>query len=142
MKRFVFQLEDVMKYREFFQSQAEIELGKAVAAEHEIQTKLDEVAAQNIAVRTSVKGSVDFREINSAHNFAILLDQQKEYLLKQIAEAKIVSEQKRKILQDSMQKTEALHKLRERKLAEYHEAENKEEEDTADDITTSNFRQH
>ncbi|MFA6856389.1 MAG: flagellar export protein FliJ [Treponema sp.] len=141
MKKFIFQLEDVMKYREFLQNQAEIELGRAMAVEHEIQTKLDGVAAQSIAVKTSVKGSRDFNEINAAHNFTILLDQQKEYLLKQMVEAKIVSGQKRKILQESMQKTEALHKLRERQLSEYHDEENKEEENTADDITTSHFRQ-
>ncbi len=142
MKKFVFRLEDVMKYREFLQSQAEIELGKAMAVEHEIQAKLDEIAAQSIAVKTQMKGSTDFNEINTAHNFNILLDQQKEYLLKQMAEAKIVSEQKRKVLQESMQKTEALHKLRERQLSEYHDAENKEEENTADDITTSHFHRN
>jgi flagellar export protein FliJ len=142
MKKFVFQLEDAMKYREFLQSQAEIELGKAMAVEHQIQTKLDGIAAQNIAVRTCIKGSTDFNEINTAHNFTILLDQQKEYLLKQMAEAKIVSEKKRKILQESMQKTEAIHKLRERELSDYHDAENKEEENTVDDITTSHFHEN
>jgi flagellar export protein FliJ len=142
MKKFVFQLQDVMKYREFLQSQAEIELGKAVAAEHKIQAQLDEVAAQSVSVKSQIKGSTDFNAINAAHNFYILLDQQKEYLLKQMAEAKIVSEQKRRILQAAMQKTEALHKLRERQLAEYHDAENKEEEDISDDITTSHFRRN
>jgi flagellar export protein FliJ len=142
MRKFVFKLENVMKYREFLQSQAEIELGKAMADEHEIQTKLDKVAAQSISAKARIKGSTDFNEINAVHNFNILLDQQKEYLLKQMAEAKIVSEQKRKVLQESMQKTEALHKLRERQLAEYHNAESKEEEDTADDITTFHSRRN
>jgi len=125
-----------MKYREFLRNEAETELGKALAAEHAIQTKLDEVGRQSVFVKSRMKGSTDFNAINAAHNFYILLDQQKEYLLKQMAEAKIVSEQKRKALQDAMQKTEALHKLRERQLDEYHEEENREEENAADDIAT------
>lgn len=136
MKKFSFQLEDVMKYREFLQTQAETELGKALAAEHAIQTKLDDIGRQSVFVKNRMKGSTDFNAISAAHNFYILLDQQKEYLLQQMAEAKLVSEQKRKVLQDAMQKTEALHKLRERQLAEYHEEENKEEENAADDIST------
>jgi flagellar export protein FliJ len=140
MKKFFFPLEDVMKYREFIQSRAELELGKAMAAEHEIRSKLTAVAAQSVAVKKQVKGSTDFNAIAAAHNFNILLDQQKEYLLQQLAEAEVVSEQKRKVLQESMRKTEALHKLKEQQLAEYRNAENKEEENTADDITTSRFR--
>jgi flagellar export protein FliJ len=142
MKKFNFQLQDVLKYREFLQSRAEIELGKALAAEHEIQTKLDGIALQNVEVKRQTSGSTDFNTINTAHNFLVLLEQQKEYLLNKLAEAKIISEQKRKVLQDAVQKAEALHKLRERQLAEYHEAENREEEDVSDDTTNSRFRRN
>lgn len=96
MKKFVFELEDVMKYREFVQSQAEIELGKAMAAEHEIQVKLDALAMQAVSVKNSMKGSTDFEAIRSANSFYTFLDTQKEFLLKKMAEAKIVSEEKGK----------------------------------------------
>ena len=46
MKKFVFPLEAVMKYREYLQSQAELALGKAMAVEHDIQMRIDEVAFQ------------------------------------------------------------------------------------------------
>src|SRR5574344_1065368 len=137
MKKFVFELEDVMKYREFVQSQAEIELGKAMAAEHEIQVKLDALAMQAVSVKNSMKGSTEFEAIRSANSFYTFLDTQKEFLLKKMAEAKIVSEEKRKILQEAVKKTEALHKLRERKLEEYHEAENLDEENITDDMVTA-----
>ncbi|MBQ9494675.1 MAG: flagellar export protein FliJ [Treponema sp.] len=137
MKKFAFPLEQVMKYREHVQSQAELDLGRAMAKEREIQVQLDEVAAQHVSMTNYMRGVTDFKEITSAHNFFSLLDQQKEYLLGEMAKAKLVSEQKRKVLQEAMQKTESLHKLRERKFDEYKEAENHEAFDIADDMTNA-----
>ncbi|MBP3710074.1 MAG: flagellar export protein FliJ [Treponema sp.] len=137
MKKFAFPLEQVMKYREYVQSQAELDLGRAMAKEHEIQAQLDEVAAQHVSMTNYMRGVTDFKEITRAHDFFSLLDQQKEYLLNKMAKAKLVSEQKRKVLQEAMQKTESLHKLRERKFNEYKEAENNEAFDIADDMTNA-----
>ena len=46
MKKFAFPLEDVMKYREYLQNEAELALGKAMAVEHNIEMRIDEVASQ------------------------------------------------------------------------------------------------
>ena len=54
-----------------------------------------------------------------------------------MAEAKLVSEQKRKAMQEAMQKTEGLHKLRERQFDEYKDAEMSEANDIADDVTNA-----
>ena len=54
-----------------------------------------------------------------------------------MAEAKLVSEQRRKEMQDAMQKTEGLHKLRERQFDEYKDAEMNEANDIADDVTNA-----
>lgn len=137
MKKFTFPLEDVMKYREYLQNQAELALGKAMAVEHGIQMKLDEVASQYASLAETMRGSTDFNGIARANDFYAFLDQQKDYLLEKMAEAKLVSEQKRKAMQEAMQKTEGLHKLRERQFDEYKDAEMSEANDIADDVTNA-----
>ena len=137
MKKFTFPLEDVMKYREYLQNEAELALGKAMAVEHDIQMRLDEVASQYAALAENMRGSTDFNDIARANDFYVLLDQQKDYLLEKMAEAKLVSEQRRKEMQDAMQKTEGLHKLRERQFDEYKDAEMNEANDIADDMTNA-----
>ena len=137
MKKFAFPLEAVMKYREYLQNEAELALGKAMAVEHDIQMRLDEVASQYAALAENMRGSTDFNDIARANDFYVLLDQQKDYLLEKMAEAKLVSEQRRKEMQDAMQKTEGLRKLRERQFDEYKDAEMNEANDIADDVTNA-----
>ena len=137
MKKFTFPLEDVMKYREYLQNQAELALGKAMAVEHGIQMKLDEVASQYASLAETMRGSTDFNGIARANDFYAFLDQQKDYLLEKMAEAKLVSEQKRKAMQEAMQKTESLRKLRDRQFDEYKDAEMNEANDIADDMTNA-----
>ena len=137
MKKFAFPLEDVMKYRDYLQNEAELALGKAMAVEHDIQMHLDEVASQYAALAAKMRGSTDFNGIARANDFYAFLDQQKDYLLEKMAEAKLVSEQKRKAMQEAMQKTEGLHKLRERQFDEYKDAEMSEANDIADDMTNA-----
>ena len=134
MKKFAFPLEAVMKYREYLQNEAELALGKAMAVEHGIQIKLDEVASQYAALAETMRGSTDFNDIARANDFYALLDQQKEYLLEKLAEAKLVSEQKRKEMQEAMQKTEGLHKLRDRQFEAYKDEEQREANDVSDDV--------
>ena len=134
MKKFAFPLEAVMKYREYLQSQAELALGKAMAVEHGIQIKLDEVASQYAALAETMRGSTDFNDIARANDFYVLLDQQKAYLLEKMAEAKLVSEQRRKEMQEAMQKTEGLHKLRDRQFEAYKDEEQREANDVSDDV--------
>jgi len=137
MKKFTFALEDVMKYREYLQNEAELALGKAMAVEHDIQMHLDEVASQYAALAAKMRGSTDFNDIARANDFYVFLDQQKDYLLKKMAEAKLVSEQRRKEMQEAMQKTEGLRKLRDRQFKAYKDAEMNEANDIADDMTNA-----
>ena len=137
MKKFAFPLEDVMKYREYVQNEAELALGKAMAAEHAIEMRIDEVASQYAALAGTMRGSTDFNDITRANDFYVFLDQQKEYLLEQLAEAKLVSEQKRKAMQETMQKTEGLHRLRDRQFEAYKDEAQNEANDIADDVTNA-----
>lgn len=134
MKKFSFDLQKVLEYRNFEKQQAEGELAKALAVETEINENLKQIAQQYTAVKAQMKGSKDFDDIISQSKYNNLLDYQKEELLKQLAEAKIVIEQKREVLRECMKKTTALEKLRDKQLEDWKAAVDYEEAEAMDDI--------
>ena len=117
MKKFQFELEEILNIRKFEQQQAEIELGKALASENEIQSKLNALAMQQASV----------------------VRNQSECLLNELAKAKLISDEKRSILKEAMQKVDSLEKLKEQQLEEYKAALIHEEDNELDDIVTSRF---
>ena len=129
MKKFKLELEKILEYRDFEKQQAEGELAKALAVETEIQNNLKKIAEQYAALDKYMSGSLDFSDMVSMSQNKNLLNYQKEELLKQLAQAKLVSDQKREVLKECMKKTTALEKMKEIQLAQYKEevkhAENK-----------------
>ncbi|MCQ2599770.1 MAG: flagellar export protein FliJ [Treponema sp.] len=139
MKKFKFELEDVLSLRKFQQEQAQIELGKAVAEEVKIQDNLNLLALQHAEAKKSLSGSTDFAAITNGQSYFSFLKMQEEKLLEDLAAAKIFTETKREAFKEALQKTESISKLKEQQLAEYKELEAKEEEDTIDDMVTARF---
>lgn len=121
MKKFKFELEKILEFRDFEKQQAEGDLAKALAVETEIQNNLKKIAEQYAALDKYMSGSLDFNDMVSMSRNKSLLNYQKEELLKQLAQAKLVSEEKRKILQECMKKTSALEKMKEIQLNQYKE---------------------
>lgn len=119
MKKFKFELEQVLEIREFERQQAEGELSKCIAVENEINENLAIIANQYDALKRSTKGSLDFSEMMGQSQYANLLDYQKEQLLLQLAQAKLETEEKRKVLTECMKKTSALEKMKELQYEDY-----------------------
>ena len=134
MKKFSFELQKVLEYRDFEKQQAEGELAKALAVETEINENLEKVAQNYAAVKAQMKGSLDFQDVIAQSQYNNLLEYQKEELLKQLAQAKLVSEQKREVLRECMKKTTALEKLREKQLSEWKQAADYEEAELLDEV--------
>lgn len=137
MKKFKFELEKILEFRDFEKQQAEGELAKALAVETEIQNKLNQIASQYAALDKYMSGSLSFDDMVSMSQNKNLLNYQKEELLKQLAEAKLVSEQKREILKECMKKTTALEKMKEMQLAQYKEELKRTENKRLQAIATS-----
>ena len=137
MKKFNFELEEILNIRRFQQQQAEAELGKALAEEKKVQDKLDVLAARQVQVKNEMKGSVNFTDIANANQFYSYVRNQSESLLKELAELKLVSEQKREALKQAMQRTDSLEKLKEQQKDEYLAEQKKKEMREVDDIVTS-----
>ena len=134
MKKFSFDLEQVLEFRNFEKQQAEGELAKAIAVETGINDNLKKIAQNYAAVKSQMKGSLNFQDVVAQSQYNNLLEYQKEELLKQLAQAKIVTEQKRAVLRECMKKTTALEKLKEQQLAEWKQAADYEENELLDEV--------
>ena len=134
MKKFSFELEQVLEFRNYEKQQAEGELAKAIAIETQINDNLKKIAENYAAVKAQMKGSLNFQDMMAQSQYNNLLEYQKEELLKQLAQAKIVTEQKRAVLREWMKKTTALEKLKEQQLAEWKQAADYEENELLDEV--------
>ena len=133
MKKFVFELEDILQFRKFEQEQAEIALAKALSDEREIQEKIEMLAVQKVTNRRLVENSKSIEAIYSANQFSQFVNIQTEHLLKQKAELALITEQKREVLKKCIQNTDSLQSLKDSQFSEYkknvRDAENKNIED-------------
>lgn len=140
MKKFSFSLEKVLEFRNFEKQQAENELSKCIAVENQINENLKIIAQQYAALKNQMKDSKNFDDVVSQSQFNNLLDYQKEELLKQLAQAKIVTEEKRQVLIECNKKTTALEKMRDLQYEDYKQSikvmENKNIEELS---TVKNF---
>lgn len=134
MKKFVFELEKILEYRNYEKKAAEEELAKALAAETQINNQLEAIAQKMALLKQSMKTSYNFNDIVAQRQHTNLLDLQKEDLLNQLTQAKIVTEAKRDILRECMKKTTALEKLKEKQLEEWKAAVDYEEAELLDEV--------
>ena len=136
MKKFNFELEEVLEVRNFEQKQAEAEVAKCLNVENQINENLQKIAQQYVAVKTLMKGSKNFDDIRSQSQFNNLIAFQKENLLKELAQAQIETQKKREILKECMKKTQALEKMKEIKFNEYKEEIKKTENKRIEEISS------
>ncbi|MBD5442569.1 MAG: flagellar export protein FliJ [Treponema sp.] len=137
MKKFQFELEDILSVRKFQQEQAESELAKSLAVEQEIQRALDALAEYQTSIQKQMRGNTSFYDIVNATQFSGFVRNKSEMLMRRMAEAKVVSDEKRKIVKAAMQKTETLENLKKSQQKEYKIEVQKDDDNEIDDIVTS-----
>lgn len=139
MKKFVFELEQLLNLRKYEQDQAQIELGKAVQVEQQIQDGLDTLAQQYVATKKLTSGQTDFAAIAKTQQFYQFIKQQQEKLMNDMAQAKMVTEEKRALFNAAMQKHESLKKLKEKQYELFKAEVKKAEAKALDDIVTAKY---
>lgn len=139
MKKFSFSMQKVLDLREFERKQAEADLGRALAAENAIRQALELVARQHVSAVAAADSMTDVHELYGVNQYFALLAQRKERLLCDLAQAQLVSEQKREVMREAMKKCKVLEQLRESRLAAWKKERLSEEELAIDDIVTSRF---
>lgn len=139
MKKFNFSLQKVLDFREFEKKQAETELGKAVAEETKIQDTLELIANAHVSTVKASDSTHDVSELFAAQNYFRLLSQQKEQALTALAQAQVITEEKRDAMREAMKNCKVLENLRDARKSAWKKANQKEEENQIDDIVTSKY---
>ena len=139
-KKFTFELQDILDFRNFEKEEAEADLAKALSKESEINSKLQNIASQFIVLKKTVDSTSNFEDIAAASTHKKFLEYQKEELLQELAQAQIVTAEKRAVLAEIMKKTTALEKLKEKEETAYKETVEKEEADLIDDLANAKRR--
>ena len=136
MKKFSFELEKILEFRNFEKQEAEAELAKALSKENEIKSNLEMIAKQMIISNQSVDKSGSFDDVIAQSRYNNLLNYQKEESLKELAQANLVTEEKRSVLAECMKKTVALEKLKEKRKEEWKTAYDYEEAEEIDEASS------
>ena len=139
MKKFNFSLQKVLDFREFEKKQAEAELGKAVAEETKIQNTLDMIAKQPASSVLAADSMKDINDMLYVQNYFRLLDYQKEQALTALAQAQVITEEKRDVMRNAMKNCKVLENLRDSRKDAWKKENIKAEENTIDDIVTSKY---
>ena len=135
MKKFSFELEKILEFRNFEKQEAEAEHAKALSKENEIKQNLEMIANQMIVSNQSVDKSSSFDDVIAQSRYNNLLNYKKEESLKELAQANLVTEEKRSVLAECMKKTIALEKLKEKRKEEWKTAYDYEEAEEIDEAS-------
>lgn len=139
MNAFKFSLQKILDLREFQKKQAQVELGKVVAEETRIQNRINEIA---VSRANSVKLADSMRDIRSLYDtnmYLLFLEQQKEKKISELAEVKIVADEKRAVMRTAIQNCKVLENLKERRKEIWQKEFDLEEENAIDEIVTEKF---
>lgn len=135
MKKFSFELEKILEFRNFEKQEAEAELAKALSKESEIKSNLEIIAKQIIISNQSLDKSSSFEDVITQSRHKNLLNHQKEELLQELTQANLITEEKRSVLAECMKKTVALEKMKEKRKDEWRVASDYEEADAMDEAS-------
>lgn len=120
MKRFNFSLEKVLKLREYNESEARIELGRAIGVLTEIENKIKRAAiAKNNAMQERFSHLSGGEAMLTWDNYIARLDQETEKLLKEAAKAELVVEEKRALYMEASREKKVMENLKDKRRAEY-----------------------
>ena len=136
MKKFSFELEKILEFRNFEKQEAEAELAKALSKESEIKSKLEIIAKQMIISNQSLDKSSSFEDVITQSRYNNLLNHRKEELLQELTQANLITEEKRSVLAECMKKTVALEKLKEKRKEEWKTAYDYEEAEEIDEASS------
>lgn len=139
MKKFNFSLQKVLDFREFERKQAEAELGKALAEETKVQNTLEMIAQSHVSTVKETDSMRSLSELFAAQNYFMLLEQQKEQALMNLAQAQVITEEKREKMREAMKNCKVLENLRDARKSAWKKENLKAEENEIDDIVTAKW---
>ena len=123
MKRFRFNLEKVLKLRQYREEEAKIELGKAIGVLAEIENRIRQNAASRVRAGeerfSGLSGAGGAVSMFAWEGYILRLEREAERLLEEAAQAELAVEEKRKLYIEASRELKVMEKLREKRAAEY-----------------------
>ena len=124
MTRFRFNLEKVLKLRQYHEQEAKIEMGKAIGILTEIENKIKlnatarvQSSQQRFSGITSAGGGAS--SMFAWNSYILRLEQESERLMEKAAQAELVVQEKRALYIEASRELKVMEKLRERRAAEH-----------------------
>ncbi|MBR7063542.1 MAG: flagellar FliJ family protein [Treponema sp.] len=111
-------------------------LARLARKKNEFEKRLENIASDYVEVTKKSKGVTDFSDVRATSAYFDFLNQQKEIFLEELSKAKIVTDEKRKVLQKAIQQTEILKKMKDKEVEKYKQSASKEEDDDIDEMNT------
>lgn len=137
MKKFAYSLQKVLNLREFEESQAEIELGKAVSYAESLRRELKILAEKRLENSRKQFAVMDITLMQQAEYYGSYLDLKKEELLTELTQAELAVEEKRKDFLVALQNRKTLDSLKDKQFALYKKEIQRQEDVILDDIANS-----
>jgi len=149
MKRFRFELEQVLELRQFREEQTRIDLGQAVGALSAIENEIKSMAQARVTatrqrfsgVASGIGNDPQKAALPNSQpdmlvwdNYIARLEQETERLLKKAAEAELVVEEKRNIYMKASSELKVMEKLKEEEKKKYRKEALSAETRTLDDM--------
>ena len=117
MKKFSFNLENVLQLKKFNEEECRMALGLAISILNEIENKIKETALKHHHAASEL--FKDPAQMLVLTNYITRLEQETEKLLEQAAQAEIVVEEKRTLYMEAFKEFKVMEKLKEKKKKEY-----------------------
>jgi flagellar FliJ protein len=138
MRRFKFNLEEVMQLRKFREEECKLALAQASAALNMIENEIMETAVKRHNAASN--RFADVGEMVLWENYILWLDGQTQKLMEQAAQAELVVEEKRALFIEAERKLKTMEKLKEKQQKEYRKEMMNLQMAEVDDITASRYR--
>jgi flagellar FliJ protein len=135
MKRFKFNLEQILQLRKFREEECKLALGQAISALNLIENDIRLTALKRH--NAANERFSDVTNIASWEAYILRLDQEAQRLTEKAAQAEIVVEEKRQLYLEAQKDLKAMEKLKEKQQKEYRKEMLYEEMNQIDDLTAA-----
>ena len=140
MKVFTFGLEKVLKLKKFHEEEARVELGRAVGVLSELESRLFILGQEQVRAQTAqFDPAHSVGEMQQYMFYLLRLDNDKEFLLKEITLAEMKVEQTREAFLEASRERKIMDELKKKHRMAYHKTMLAEETKDLDEISASSL---
>jgi len=132
MKKFKFNLENVLQIKKYNEEECKLALGMAIGLLNEIENKIKQIAIKRH--RAEVEKLKDPIQMTNWNNYIVRLEHETEKLMEEAARAEIVVEEKRTLYMEAFKELRAMEKIKEKREKEYKKEMNEKESAEIDEL--------